>query len=447
MSQNVKHERKSVIVPYVGIDRIIEILKLMYKNSAKEKKLDELATLLGCKISNLNNVTPTLTVLGLGEVRKGVLTLTPDGLVCADAFLHDDYEKAKVTIRKNLGKSEALEFTKSILESRTTVTGDEIGRALSERFKKDWKNINTTRNFGNSCASIVAFAGHGHYYDGMLSVKPPTVRAISSSYAPDSNYNEIVHVLHATYGFERAKSSEIAKKANQKEAPTSQTLNISVQLGLIEKFPNSIYSITELGKSLIDPLLSEKEKQKIFRNCLLKTKYNEIIQKLANSGKEFSFKEIGDILNFQMQRSWSQSSRDIYGKKFGQWLVKAGLVEKQSKGKYKIKNELLQERISEPEEKTSEKQIADLGRVFEIGRTVGSLESIILDSDEKQFFDEKLVVLKGLLGEHEDLKLTLDMLGNNFQIATDAKNPAVYQTNLDFVRNKVKEKMFGGKKV
>lgn len=447
MSQNVEHEHQKVIVPYVGIDRIIEILKVMYKNSTKEKKLDELATLLGCKISNLNNVTPTLTVLGLGEVRKGVLSLTANGLVCADAFLHDDYVKAKVAIRKNLEKSEALAFTRSLLETRTTISGDEIGRALSERFNKNWKNIQTTRNFGNSCASIVAFAGFGHYYDGILSSKPPTIKATSSLYAPEANYNEIVNVLQATYGFERAKVNEIANKAKQKESTTYQTLSVAVPLGLVEKFPNNIYALTEQGKNLIDPLLSVEEKQEIFRNCLIKSKYNEIIQKLSKSGKEFSFNEIGEILNFQMQRNWSDSTKEVYGKKFGQWLINAGLLEKQSKEKYKIKTDLLQTTIIDTEEKLSEKQSADLHTIFEIGRIIGSLESIVLDVDEKKFFNEKLTILKGLLEEHKDLKMTLDMLGNNFEVAANTNNPTVYQSNVDFVRNKVKEKILGDNKV
>lgn len=443
MSQNVEHVQKSTVVPYVGMERIIELLKLMYKNSAKEKKLDDLAVLLGCKISNLNNVTPTLAVLELGEVRKGVLALTPDGLVCADAFLHDDYEKAKITIRKNLEKSEALAFTKSLLETRTTITGDEIGRSLSERFNKNWKNIQTTKNFGNSCASIVAFAGFGHYYDGVLSTKPPTVSASSMLYAPEANYTEITNILNACHGFERAKISEIANKAKQKESASSQTLAVSTILGLVEKLPNSIYSITDIGRTLIDPLTAEEEKQKIFRDCLLKSKYKDIIEKISKYGKEFTMTSIGEILNFNLQRNWSDSTKEVYGKKFGNWLVNAGLVEKTGTGKYTIKSELLQTHESIIESKSDEKHIADLRMIFEIGRSVGSLESIILEADDKKFFSEKLAMLKGLLEQHEDLKLTLDMLDNNFEVAKATNNSTVYQSNISFVRNKIKERLVG----
>lgn len=176
MSENVVSESGQTVIPYVGIDRIAELLKAMYRSSLKEQKLEALATLMGCGISNLNNVTPSLAALGLGEVKRGVLTLTQDGLTCADAFFHDDPEKAKPIIRRNLQKSEALVFTKSLLETRSTLSGEEIGRALSDRFQKNWKNIQTIRGFGNSCATILAFAGFGYYYDNILSIQPPTIR-------------------------------------------------------------------------------------------------------------------------------------------------------------------------------------------------------------------------------------------------------------------------------
>lgn len=443
MTQNVKHELDSIIVPYVGIDRIIEILKVMYKNGSKEKKLDEIATLLGCGVSNLNNVTPTLTVLGLGEVRKGILSLSPDGLVCADAFLHDDYEKAKVVIRKNIEKSEALKFTKSLLETRSTISGDEIGRALSERFGKNWKSIQTTRNFGNSCASIVSFAGFGHYYDGMLSMKPPTIMASTALYAPEANYKEIIDILSAMHSFERAKIGEIANKLKQKESGTSQTLSVTVALNLVERLPNSIYKITGIGRSLIDPLISDEEKQRIFRDCLLKSKYSEIIEKIAKSGKEFSVMDIGEVLSFHLQRNWSDSSKQVYGTKFGNWLSNAGLTEKSSSGKYIILKDLLTVKTLESEKASNEKQMVNLQTIFEVARAVGSLESVILDKEDKKFFNEKLAMLKGLLSDHDDIKLTLDMLANNFEVAKTINSPAVYQSNISFVRNKIKEKLMG----
>ena len=445
MSESVKNVKRSLVVPYVGIDRLIDQFKILHKRSSREIKLTELATLMNCGISNLSNVMPTLAVFDLGSVKKGVLSLTTDGLVFADACASDDLTKAKQIIKKNVQNSEVLEFVKSLLETRTSVSGDEIGRALSERFDKNWKDIRTTRIFGNSCASLLAFAGHGYYYDGILSSKPPTVKTASSVSAPESNYNEILKVLNATHGFEKARIREISSKAKQKEAAVYQALTVTTILQLTEKEPNNVYRLTDDGQQLIDPLMTEEEKQKVFRKCLLRSKYGEIIQRLAKSRTEVSFDEIGEVLRFHLQRNWSKSTKEVYGKKFGHWLTHAGIIEKVGPSKYTIKKDLLQD--VEAIQETKHVDAVGSENVFEIGRAIGSLESIILDVDKSKFFNEKLAFLKGLLEEYEDLKLTLDMLGNNFEVATITKNLTVYRSSVDFVRNKVKEKILGGNKV
>lgn len=449
MSQNVKHESKATIVPYVGIERIIEILKTMYKNNMKEQSLVSIAKLLECGPSNLNNVTPTLSILGLGEVQKGILKLTPDGLVCADAFLHNDFEKAKIVLKRNLEDSEALLFTKSLLESRSTISGDEIGNALSERFNKGWKSLQTIRNFGNSCASIIAFAGFGYYTDGILSNKPPSIKITSTFYPPSIGYNSMINLLKSLHGFERVNIKDIAKKIQTNEQNLYTNLTICTILNLVEKETAKTYKLTDNGSQLIDPTISEENKIKLFRKCLLKSQYGEIIKKLSESEQGRNVSKIGDVLSFFMKKDWSEKSKLPIVKKFITWLNNAGLTEKTKPGIYKIiihEDEKLETHDKTFEEESTKSHVK-LESVYEIGRSIGALESIMLDMDKTEFFNEKLTILKGLLEEHGDIKMTLDMLGNNFQVATDTKNPAVYQSNVDFVRNKVKEKMFGSNKV
>ena len=449
MSQNVKHESKTTVVPYVGIERIIEILKIMYKNNMKEQSLENIAKSLECGLSNLNNVTPTLSVLGLGEVQKGILKLTPDGLVCADAFLHNDFEKAKIVLKRNIEKSESLLFTKSLLESRSTISGDEIGNALSERFNKGWKSLQTIRNFGNSCASIIAFAGFGYYNDGILSNKPPSIKVMSTFYPPSIGYNSMINLLKSLHGFERINIKDIAKKIQTSEQNLYTNLTVCTILNLVEKETAKTYKLTDYGSQLIDPTISEENKVRLFRKCLLKSQYGEIIKKLSESKQERSYSKIADVLSFFMKKDWSEKSKLSIVKKFITWLNNAGLTEKIKPGIYKIivnEDEKL-EITNKPSEEQSSESHVNLESIYEIGRSIGALESIVLDIDKTKFFNEKLTILKGLLEEHVDLKMTLDMLGNNFQIATDTKNPLVYQSNVDFVRNKVKEKMLGGKKV
>ena len=445
MSQNENNVKQSITIPYVGIERLITLFTIIYRKSSKEIMLTELATLLGCGVSNLTNVIPTVSLLGLGVVRKGVLNLTGDGLVFADACAADDLTKAKQVIKKNIQNSEALSFVKSLLETRTSISGDEIGRALSKRFGKNWKNITTIRIFGNSCASLISFVGYGYYYNGILSSKPPTIKPSSSVHAPEVNYSQILKILDAVHGFEKARIEEISAKAKQKEAVAYKTLTITTILQLTEKEPNNVYRLTHEGRRLLDPLTDDEEKQKIFRDCILRSRYAEIIQRLLKSRDKVSFDEIGEVLQFYLQRHWSESTKKNYGKKFGHWLTSAGIIVKTKGSKYTIRKEFSQD-IEDSQETNSVNNVR-AEDIFEIGRAIGSLESIILNIDKSKFFSEKSTILKGLLEEYDELKLTLDMLENNFEIATATNNSTVYQSNVDFVRNKVKEKILEGKKV
>ena len=445
MNKNEPNVKRSITVPYVGIERIINLLKIIYKKSSKEIKLTELATLLGCGASNLANVMPTVSLLGLGVVRKGVLTLSADGLIFADACASNDLTKAKQVIKTNIQDSEALLFVKSLLETRTNISSDDIGRALSEKFGKNWKDIRTTRIFGNSCASLTSFAGYGYYYDGILSSKSPTIKASSSIYAPEANYNEIVTILNAVHGFEKARIREISTQAKQKESSVSKTLTITTTLQLTEKEPHNVYRLTDDGQQLIDPLTSREDKQKIFRNSILRSEYAEIIHKLSKSRDEVSFDEIGTVLKFHLQRNWSENTKHLYGKKFGHWLTNAGIIEKTKTNIYAIKKELLQD--VEVSQRTKSVYAVNAEDVFEIGRAIGGLESIVLDADKSKFFNEKSIVLKGLLEEYDDLNLILDMLVNNFEVVTTTNNLTAYQSSVDFIRNKVKEKILGSNKI
>lgn len=445
MSENDNIELKGIIIPYVSIDRIIDLLTFMRKRGDKEKSLSDICTLLGWKKSNLNNITPSIGLLGLGEAKKGKLIISMDGLDFSDALVANDKEKAKQIIKRNINNSNALKFTRSLLESRSSISASEIGRALSDRFKKKWDKLQTYRYFGNACASILAYAGIGHYYDGVLSLKPPTIKVTSTFYAPSIGYNPMLNLLRSLHSFDRATLSDIAKNLKATEQNLSSEVTVCTILKLVEKETAKTYHLTNEGRQLIDPTISDETKTKLFRKCLLKSQYGEIIQKLAESDKEHNYREIGDILSFLMKRDWTDKTKLSFSKKFVTWLNHAGLTDKIKPGIYKIKVDELEKSKTDElmgEEQDKEKRV-DVNSIYETGRAIGALESIILDVNKTKFFNEKLTVLKGLIEEYEDLKMTLDMLGNNFEIAINTNNPTVYQSNVDFVRNKVKEKIIG----
>ena len=445
MSKPDDNDNHSIVVPYVGIDPVIELAVTTYKNSIKERKLTELSLIWKGGKSNLKNITPTFSILGLGTVKNGIFSLTPDGLVFADACNSKDMAKAKQVIRKNIQKSKALEFTQSLLEAKSNVSTDDIGRSIAERFKKKWKDIRTAKHFGNCCASILSFAGIGYYYNGALSVIPPTVTQSSSIPAPEATYNEIIEVLNALHGFERATTSDIAKKQKQKQSTIYQRLTICSFLKLVEKQSSNIFQLSDKGQKLIEPIIDEQVKQEIFRQCLLQSPYKEIIKKFSNIENEITNEKVADILVFYLKRNWSEETRKIYIKKFTNWMVKSGIFEKIKPGEYKMRINLTNKEFVEkdtPNNIQKDAQI-DVELVYEIGRSIGSLETIMPTSNQESYFNDRVIFLKELLNGYDDLKLTLDMLTTNFEMASKSNNTEIFKSNLDFVRNKIKEKILG----
>lgn len=439
MSGNDSNVNRPIVVPYVGIDRIIEVVQKMYKMSAKEMKLEQLCSILGTKLSNLANVTPTLASLDLGYAKNGVLTLTPDGILFGDSCNVGELEKAKQIIKNKIPHSEPLVFVKALLETRKTLSGDEIGNALAERFDKNWKSLQTRRIFGNSCASLLSFSGNGHYFDGILSLAPLTVKTMNTISAPEATYNEIMNVLKSLHGFERAKIGELSKRIGLKDQTVYSSLTICSILNLVEKGPFNTFHLIENGKKIIDPLTEEEEKKEIFKNCLLQSEYIKIINKLAASNKELTSSDIGDVLAFELERDWSEETKKLYGNKFLSWLTNSKLSEKSSPGKYKIKKITISN--LEIPEKQDVKKIENSAEIFEIGRILGNLESIISEKDKTSRFKEKMLILKGFLEEYDDLKFALEMLKTNFEIALNTENPQVFTSSLSLISNKISEKL------
>lgn len=431
--------RERTTIPYVGIDRIIETLNVAYKRRATKITASELASLLGCGVSNINNVSPALGVLGLAITKKGSISITSDGLEFIRAYNSGEPEKAREIIRKGIEQSEALKFVKSLLETRVQLTGEEIGRTLSDRFGKKWKNVLSYRTFGNSCASIVAFAGFGFYHDGVLSLKPVTMKAEASLYPPEIGFRPIVQLLNALHPFERAKSSDLAKKLKVKEGRISSELSVCVVLRLVERDSTGGYRTTEIGRKLVEPLLPEKDRNRVFQECLLNSPYSDVILQLSKVNKELTYEDIGESLAYLLRRDWTSLTKKIYGRKFITWLNAAALIKKVGKNKFKLRVDEIQSLMKAKEE--AKAQAIDVTKIYEVGRILGALETIIPSKETEKEFEDRISVLKTLLKEHVDLELVFGLLRKNFQLSLEAKNPSIYRTNVKFIRDKIKEKL------
>jgi len=430
---------KRLIIPYVGIDRIVETLNVAYKKGVKDIKISKLASLMGCGVSNISNVSSTLKLLGLVELKKQEISLTNEGMEFIRAYNSGEIEKAKKIIRKGIEQSEALKFVKSLLDTRVQLTGEEIGRALADRFGKKWKTITSYRTFGNSCASIIGFAGFGFYSAGILSLKPVKMKAETKLYAPYAGFQPIINLLNALNSFKIAKISDLAKELKVKEGGISNILPVCILLNLVEKSSAGGYRITETGRKLVNPLLQKTEMAQIFRECLINSPYIDVILSLSQADKELKYEDLGEILAYLLKKNWQPQTKKDYGKKFVTWLKAAELIEKKAPNSFRLKNSEVKEALES--QKKAENQIVDAQVIYEVGRILGVLEALKPNEENRKEFEDKISVLKTLLKEHKDLDLIFEMLKKNFQLSLETKNSSVYKSNIEFVRNKVKERL------
>lgn len=429
---------RHIIIPYVGIERVVECLRVMYRRGVREVDAKELSSLLGCGLSNVNNITSTLRLLKLAEVKDGRISITSDGMEFIRALNAGEVEKARKIIEKGVEQGEALQFVKSLLEARGQLTGDEIGRALADRFGKKWRAIASYRTYGNSCASIIGFAGFGVYRDGVLSLKSLTTPASVELYAPEVGYNSIIRLLRGLYSVNRSRVPELAKKLGIKEGRVSSEISVCVLLGLVSKDATEVYRVTEAGSRLIDPLLPKEEKARVFRERLLSSPYGELILEIAEKKRELTYEDFGEGLAYMLRRSWTALTKKLYGKKFVSWLIAADLIEKVAPNKFRFKDAELQEAMSTCKER--EEYMEPL-MVYEIGRVLGALEAIVPSEETRKDFEDKVSTLRSLLKDHAVIGAMLDMLRTNFQLALETGSPEVYRGNVEFVRKKVREKL------
>ena len=430
--------RQHIIIPYVGIERVIECLKVMYRRGVREIDTKELSSLMECSLSNINNIIPTLRLLKLAEIKGGKISITSEGMEFIRALNAGEIEKARKIVRKGIEQSEALQFVKSLLEARVQLTGEEIGRALADRFGKKWKAIASYRTYGNSCASIIGFAGFGTYHDGVLSLKSSTTQARVGLYAPEVGFKSIIRLLKGLYSLKRSRIPDLAKKLGVKESRIASEISVCVLLGLVGKDATGAYQITDVGSRLIDPLLPREERARVFRECLLSSPYGDLILKIAERKRELTYEDFGEGLAYILRRNWTALTKKLYGKKFVSWLNAAGLIEKIAPNKFKFKEVELKEAVITRKEREAS---VEPSMIYEIGRILGALEAIIPSEESRKDFEDKVSMLRSLLKNHADIGAMLDMLKTNFQLAIETRNPKVYKGNVEFVSKRVREKL------
>lgn len=226
----------------------------------------------------------------------------------------------------------------------------------------------------------------------------------------------------------------------------SSELIVCDELKLIKREYRGLYKISELGEKIINPSLREEERSKIFKQCLLNSRYRFIIEKLHDI--PFDDNKLGEIIIYIFKSKATVTTYKIYGMKFLNWLKSANLVKKVKKGTYTIDDSKIttEEKIiiKETAEKTTPSSNDDesyqlsFQNYYEIGKLVGMFLSCIEKKEIIKEDVEKLITTCHYFKQTEDV---ITLLTDHKNLFENIKDSRIFLGDI-----KLLEKIIGGNK-
>jgi len=432
--------KSTVSIPYVRIRQIIEFVKSM---PTSEISFDEIGFSFKLRKSQIKNIIPSLKSMGLLEKQEGKIKLTKAGQDLRLSIKTNNEKESKNIIKNLTQKVAPLSHVVELLNQEQKLTIEQIGRKLAAKYNKSWDHPLTYKTHGASCASIVAFAGYGIYNSGVLR-KSELVSVPLKIPFPNVTFNKMVRILENIYPYPYTSTKDLSQKIRTSEGRLASELIVCNELKLIKREYRGLYKISEIGEKLINPSLREQEKSKIFKQCLLNSRYKLVIEELSNI--KFDAIKLGEIISYIFLRSKSTiKTQKVYGMKFLNWLKYAQIVKKVKVGTYTLNESQIKEVpiLKENKEKiihhvSADEQYKLLQNYYEIGKLIGMFlggiekKGITIEEVEKlitechNFKQTKDVVM--LLTEHRSLFETL-------------KDPRIFLADV-----KLLEKIIGGDK-
>jgi hypothetical protein len=431
-----KRMKNRVALPYVRMGQIIELLKTM---PAGKVSIKELTSTVSLRRTQIKNIIPSLQTLGLLEYKKGKLELTKNGRELRLNIRSNNEKQCKKIVGTLLGKVEPLSYIVRLLNQEQKLTIEQIGRELAVKYNKAWDHPFTYKTHGAACASIIAFASSAIYDRGVLR-KGELVSAPLRIPFPNVTFQKIIRILENIYPRSECSLKELAKIVETSEGRLATEILVCVELKLVTRVSRGLYKISEIGDKLISPL-APTEKSSIFKDCLLKSRYGLIIEKLSDV--TFDTAKLGEIIVYVFRAQSTPTTQKVYATKFLNWLKHAQVVKKVERGFYAIdKSRLGEETFAKASKETD--QLAgtiepneQLARYYEMGKLIGA---ILANCEKKEVTREdvnKLVMMCRKFEGTEDIVILLNEHGNLFE---KLKDPRIFLADI-----KLLEKILGGK--
>ena len=433
---------ESITIPYVRIGQIIEFIVSM---PTSEISLNDIINNANLRKSQIRNIIPSLIALGVVEKNKRKIRLTEIGKNLRVNIKTNNEKESKNIIKNLTQKVEPLSYIVELLNKEQKLSIEQIGRELAAKYNKSWDHPLTYKTHGASCASILAFAGYGIYDGGFLRKSELAHIPLKISF-PNVTFQKILKILENIYSYQNISIKDLSKKISTSEGRLSSELIVCDELKLIKREYRGLYKISELGEKIINPSLREEERSKIFKQCLLNSRYRFIIEKLHDI--PFDDNKLGEIIIYIFKSKATVTTYKIYGMKFLNWLKSANLVKKVKKGTYTIDDSKIttEEKIiiKETAEKTTPSSNDDesyqlsFQNYYEIGKLVGMFLSCIEKKEIIKEDVEKLITTCHYFKQTEDV---ITLLTDHKNLFENIKDSRIFLGDI-----KLLEKIIGGNK-
>ena len=321
--------------PYLRIGKTNEMLKeipLPLVSEVNEFSAQGLAKAIGARTTAISNLIATMKALGFIEgERKFRFTAVGDRYTI---LIRNQEEEAKKVLQHQVENIEYFQVIKQKLAQKGKLTIFEIGNQIVSQYNKKWENPLTLKTYGAGIASILAFVGFGYYRNGVIRIEK-TEGEGKAMPVPYLSAEKILRILNVLFQ-SGADIHTLSRKFETQERRLSQELACCQALGFVKHPHRGFYELTEEGKAIISPYMSDDERRTKFAGYFMRSSYKKVIDKLPE--EKITVKSIGNVLQSEYGRGWSELTRKTYAKKFLNWLRFSGLVESvKGEKSYKIK--------------------------------------------------------------------------------------------------------------
>jgi len=441
---NMKNDK--IMVPEVTSVQLFKLIKYIYP--ADDVPVERLNGIFGK--SKVANSGATGASIGILVRDKSTISLTKEGQKLGRALVSKNLEEQRKILKEVVLKNPVVEFIHSLIKEKRVMKNKEIGQKIAMQFNKNWKHELSFSRYGTNCGDILAAADLGDYVNGIYSIEKIRTENVSEGISsPAIRFNEIIKILKELNAKEKNIENLFKSLGIKNKGKLSSGLSNCINLNLIKKSAE-LYSITQRGIDLIDPINDEETQKNLFVEVLRRSPYAKVVESIEQNDS-IDRKKVGGIIVHRLKKEGGEEYQYTLGKIFTNWLEAANIncVEKSKRirGKQKKLTEKSKKeeiKILKPKANSTNQLIKDVTPetifpkdnkkiVFQIGRLI---ERIEIKNSANQDIIEDVKELINTCEKDVSFKPYINLLNSHFKIYSEIKDFRIIEADLKFLKEK-----------